>query len=215
MGVPMSSDTYGGFQGPKDLDGQFLTGTPVGVDLGVKHLLTLAPAAASADVSEGTVIHDSRVEAYFDSLQWRVRAFDDSRTLYQDRVGMILADRLRTLLDQLADEVMAFLEGIDIPIIVLEELSYTGRTLEECVIDGARIECWLFPSLKTRLAVKAGAAGVAVAEVDEEYSTRQCHICKQFTSVQDETVDCPTEDCPVDVVCRDLSAAATLAERVL
>ena len=92
----------------------------------------------------------------------------------------------------------------------------SGHPLEKKThIDaGADLECWLFPAMQRQLAVAAREAGIPVSVIDSQYSTRQCHECDQFVKVGSSMVTCTTADCPVGTVCRDRSAAATIAKRV-
>lgn len=48
--------------------------------------------------------------------------------------------------------------------------------------------------------------------VDPEYSTQECHFCGEL-GVDDDQLHCQNDECPVESVCSDRSAAVTLAKR--
>lgn len=206
----MSSTTppQAGVEPTVDVDSRFLSGTPVGVDVGRRNLLVLAPAPATADVAEGRVVHDARIEHCYTLLGRR----PDGVTSW---FGAILADHIQRLLDDVVQEAIAYVQSFDMPILVLEDLGYPQRSLEDCITDDAEPECWLYPTVHERLIEAAHAAGIPVMETSKKYTTRQCHVCGQLARVDDRTISCTTTDCPVDEVCRDRSAAATVANRVL
>lgn len=187
-------------------DSPLRAGTPVGVDIGLRNLLAAAPASASADVSEGVVFDDDRIEEYYTTLEYVPDTTGHTAT--------ILADKLHRVLNDVAQDVVAYTASFDVPLLVLEDLSYDDRSLSDCIESGAAVECWLYPAMQRAIIEAAAEAGIPVVSVTEKHSTQQCHGCLDFARVGDETIQCTTEDCPVGTVCRDLSAAVTVAQRV-
>lgn len=183
-----------------------LTDTTIGVDAGIRNLLTLAPASANPDVSEGRVIDDDQPELVYRTL---VHVPDNA-----PRTKRILTDRLHRAVENVAQEAVAYTASFNAPVLVVENLSYSRRSLSECIDDNAAIECWLLPAVQRALVEAARDAGIPAVSVSEEYTTQQCHECQDFACVGRETIRCTTENCPVAEVCRDRSAAVTIARRV-
>jgi len=187
-------------------DSPLRAGTPVGVDVGLRNLLAVAPASASADISEGAVFDDDRIEEYYTTLE---HVPDPS-----GHTATILAHKLHRVLNDVAQDVVAYTESFDVPLLVLEDLGYPDRSLSDCIESGAAVECWLYPAVQRAVIEAAADAGIPVVAANEKHSTQQCHGCLDFARVGDETIQCTTEDCPVETVCRDLSAAVTVAQRI-
>lgn len=187
-------------------DSRFVFGTPIGVDVGLKNLATLAPATAGPDVEEARVVHIEAVEAAYRALAESGEAAINCREA-------VLGEALQAHLTRITHEAMGYAQAFESPILVLEDLSLRDRPLRELITDGAEPECWIFPTLQNRLVELARAVGVPVATVDPAYSTRECHVCQQFARVENDVIHCTTPECPVGEVCRDKSAAVTLARR--
>lgn len=180
-------------------------GTAIGVDVGRRHVLTLAPADAGPHVEEARVVEEPRLAA----LGRR-----DGRDEYHAGAGVTSRQaRLEALLADVVERAVAYARSFDTPLLVLEDLEYPECDLAACLAGDADPECWLFPRLQARLTDRAVADGVPVAVVSETYTTKQCHVCDQFARVGDETIECTTDGCPVDDVCRDRSAAVSIAKR--
>lgn len=190
---------------PAPADTGFVTGTPVGVDVGRRNLLVLAPATDDPRVEEARIVDGDRLEERYAMLQQRGAA--------GGHVDAVLADRLLAGADDAAREALSYVETFEAPVMVLEDLGYPDRSLDACVAESAAPECWLYPALHQRLADQARRASIPVLTTSPKYTTRQCHVCDQFARVGTEVLTCPTDDCPVDDVCRDRSAAATIAKR--
>lgn len=72
---------------------------------------------------------------------------------------------------------------------------------------------WLVSAFQSVLVDHALDAGLPVARVDPEYTTKQCHECQQFARLEGDVIECGNGGCPVDEVGRDLSAALSIAGR--
>jgi transposase len=85
--------------------------------------------------------------------------------------------------------------------------------LTECARGQTEAGAWILPTLRDRLEDALSTEDYRVERVDATYSTQRCHVCEGLADVGQATISCETENCPVDAVCRDRSAAATLARR--
>jgi transposase len=74
---------------------------------------------------------------------------------------------------------------------------------------------WLLPTFRKALVERANEVGLPVARVDPSGSTQECHSCGEVGDVGSKMLKCTTPDCPVGEVCRDRSAALTIAQRGL
>jgi putative transposase len=184
-----------------------VSGTPIGVDAGLHHPLALDPADTNADLNETRAFAAPELQPAYEQLQAQHDARDAVAT--DNRM-----EQLRECVDGLARGALDYVRSFDLPVLVVEDLSYHDRELGECVVEGAYLECWLYPTLLGELTERATAAGITVVQTDADYSTQQCHACADLAVVEDETIRCTTPECPVGEVCRDRSAAVTLARRV-
>ncbi|WP_268258140.1 zinc ribbon domain-containing protein [Halopiger djelfimassiliensis] len=96
---------------------------------------------------------------------------------------------------------------------MLEDLSFCEATLwERRTVDDTGT--WLLPALQHAIAVKAQEADIPVTYVNPKYTTQQCHVCGELGRLENDTLECTTENCSVGTVCRDRSAAVNIAQRV-
>lgn len=185
----------------------FPAGTPIGVDIGLRNLLALAPADAAPDVAEGRVIDaGGRIEAAYTALQGCPDRAHPRRE--------VLTGRLRRAVTDILEAAVAYAASFDAPVLAVEELGYPGRSLADCIEGEQPVECWLYPVLQHGLTAAAVDAGIPVVSVSAKHTTQQCHQCLDFARVSGKTIQCTTSECPVGEVCRDLSAAVTIAGRV-
>ena len=126
-----------------------------------------------------------------------------------------LAQQLTDALDAAAHEALAYAQSFDMPpVLVLEDLDYAERSLTECVTEHAEIDCWLLPTIQERVVETAHAQGVPVAVTSPEHTTQECHVCGKHSRLRKTEIRCTNERCPVKTVCRDRSAAVTIAKRL-
>lgn len=190
--------------------------TVIGVDLGVKRLLVAAPADSDPDVPEPLVVGDGVERDLYNALgdtlgrldrravdtaEAEAQAVESYRSLLRQRFGLA-TDALVEYADQLGADVVA-----------LEDLQYESGTLAECARGATEAGQWVLPAFRDRLEATLAAEGYHVKRVDATYSTQQCHVCGEIADVGRGTILCETADCPVGRVCRDRSAAVTLAQR--
>jgi len=190
-----------------DPDAQVVTGTPVGVDIGLHQLLVVAPASAGADLDAARAFHTDGLRQRYAELRDRHDDPDGVR-------GDPIADWLHGRVDGLAEEAVAYARAFELPLLAIEKLPHPAWSLTECVVDDAELPCWAFQAVQSRLVEHASEAGMPVVATNAKYTTQQCHACGQFAHVEDETIRCTTDECPVGRACRDRSAAVTIAKRV-
>ena len=191
----------------RDTDTRLSFGIAIGVDVGRRNLLTLAPGTAAPEIDEALSIGTRGIEEHYAELRDR-----------HDRgwgVDEVLAGQLDDVLTASAMRAIAFALSFDEPpVLVLEDLSYDERSLDDCVTSGAGADCWLLSGIQQRLRGLAREQDIPVAVTTEENTTKECHVCGDPSKIRDETLKCTTEGCPVDVVDRDRSAAVTIAKRL-
>lgn len=182
-------------------------GTAVGVDIGVKNVLALAPRNAGTEIEESCVIQEPRLRAYYKTLLNRP-------TKHADRVDGIIKERLNCILDDIVDSAVSYAQTFDTPILVLEDLPYSTLELCDSLMTASDPACWLLPTVSDRLVEHATEAGIPVIKTSPKYTTQQCHICGDLASVGDDTITCTTPSCSVGSVCRDRSAAVSIAKHL-
>lgn len=219
--TPSSSSTGSPVIKPNTL---IASGTPIGVDVGKRNLLTLAPVAAGASLEESRVITGPDVDDLYDDLCRRQKEAVELEALvsedHQLDQGVLhptteaAVDGLHSMIEKAIENALSYAESFEMPVLVHERLSYHERTLAECVASGSEVDVWLYPTIQRSLVEQAQRRGIPAVFTSNKYTTRACHVCDQFARVERKTITCTTEDCPVDEVCRDRSAAASIARRV-
>lgn len=186
--------------------------TPVGVDVGVTNLAVAAPA--DGDPAGALVVDGEPVREQFEhlveaatALEW---AFPDSTG--QAAVVAAFYHRLRAQLGGAAVRVLDYVREHTAPALVVEDLAYSGHPLW-AFRHGGDVGTWLLPAFQSVLVDHAVAAGIPVAYVDRDFTTKECHECGQLARQDSATIVCTTDDCPVDEVGRDRSAALSIARR--
>ncbi|ELY93053.1 transposase, IS605 OrfB family protein [Natrialba chahannaoensis JCM 10990] len=130
----------------------------------------------------------------------------------QTQLFAALWHQIRPQVYDAAVRVVRYAQEFPAPTLVLEDLSFCEATLwERRTTDD--VGSWLLPALQHAIAVKAHDAGVPMRYVDPKYTTQQCHSCGELGHLERETLECTIEDCPVNTVCRDRSAAVSIAQR--
>lgn len=187
--------------------------TPVGVDLGVKHLVAAAPVNGSIDAAftiEGDHIR-SRHETLIEAMTALDSAIFDT-TAGQRQLFAAMWQQFRGQLFDVAVRVVRYAQRFSHPTLVLEDLSTCRHSLWERR-TAADVGTWLLPALQQGIAVKADEVGIPVRHVDPEYTSQQCHNCGNLGHLENETLECTSIDCSVGAVCRDRSAALSIAKR--
>lgn len=190
--------------------------TAIGVDLGVKRLLVAAPADAGPDVPNALAVGGGVERDLYDALG------DTLNRLASQPVDTTEAEREavethRSLLRQrfalAAHALVEYADRHDADVVALEDIEYEDGTLAECARGPTKAGEWVLPAFRERLEATLAAEGYRVERVDATYSTQRCHVCGELADLSRATITCETEGCPVDAVCRDRSAAVTLAGR--
>jgi len=213
----MSSHTAGSTttSGPT-LDGF----TPVGVDVGsTRYLFAAATPADGVDGAATVEAHYAhRIYQEFQSATHRLGTAPDYVD-EQDCLGALVArywPRLQRAFERAADQVVAVARAHPQPVLVLEELAGEPQPLVEAAYGERRWPSYCPDVAQHILAEQALDAGVAVTYVSPDYSSQLCHECETLGETGGrgcETLTCVNNDCPVGEVCRDRSAAVTIASR--
>jgi hypothetical protein len=184
--------------------------TTVGVDVGLKTLLAAAPASAEPDVGDALLAGGGTCHGLFNDL---LAALEDCAPPARTEV---VARYREQILDEMADaiaQLLDYLDTVDADVVVLEDLGHERKALADYVEDGEDAGAYILPELLARLETVLVAEGYAVGHVSPKYTSKLCHHCEEFGELGESTLRCTTDTCPVDTVCRDRSAAVTIATR--
>lgn len=188
-------------------------GTPVGVDLRVKHLVAAAPVDGS--VASAFTIEGDHIRSRHEILMEAMTALDSAifDTSHAEReLFAAMWQQFRGQLFDAAVRVIRYVRRFNRPILVLENLSTCRHSLWERR-TAADVGTWLLPALQQAIAVKADQAGIPVRYVDPQYTSQECHNCRDLGHLENETLECTSSDCSIGTVCRDRSAALSIAKR--
>lgn len=191
------------------------TRTFIGVDVGINSVAVAAPADGQpTDALEiaGEYVKTTFSEFQSASHRWALAGDYDDVSL-GDVVSRYWS-LLRAALEDAADRVVEYARGHSAPVLALEELSHDPLPLYACVCGNERVSAWVPATFQAILAERAVDAGVPVTYVDPHNTSQECHRCGELGELEAHRLVCTTEDCRVGDVCRDRSAALTIASRV-
>jgi len=188
--------------------------TPVGVDVGTKQLVT---AATAADPHGGPAVDERKyirhLYSEFCSATHRLSVAPE----YDETTIADLVDRywplFKTTFTLAAEEVINYAQQHESSVIVLEDLQMEQQPLRACRDGRVQLPTWCPPAVQGVLAKRAVEAGLAVIYVDAHNTTRECHRCGKVGELEWDQFSCTNDDCPIDEVCRDRSAAVSIANR--
>ena len=185
------------------------TAEVVGVDLGVKRLLAAAPASSGPDVTNAIVVDGLGVSELYERLGETLNGLEEGEA----HIAMPYRELLPRRFGVAAAALLDYVAEIGTGVVALEDFPHDRQPLAECARSGEKVGWWVLPELRHRLEADLAAAGYRVKRVSPKYTTQQCHVCDELASIGDDAISCTTETCPVDTVCRDRSAAVSIAKR--
>lgn len=190
--------------------------TAIGVDLGVKRSLVAAPPDPDPDVSDALVVGGSVERDLYDGLGDTLARLDEL-AVSTDEAEAETIETYRSLLRQrfglAVHALVEYADRHDADVVAFEDVNYKRGALAECARNRTKASEWVLPALRERLEVTLAAEDYRVERVNAAYSTQRCHVCGELSDLSPATITCETEGCPVDAVCRDRSAAVTIAQR--
>jgi len=190
--------------------------TPVGVDVGTKQLV--AVATADAHLSDAVVVDGERARRVFGAFQAATHRLQE-RAHSAESLGDVVWRywrRVRREFRTAAEAVLTVVDKHPRPVVVLEDLPHDRPDpLVACRCGNARASTWFPTVTQAVVADHVVDAGVPVAYVNPKHTTQQCHRSDLLACVEDSTIVCTTEDCPVGEVDRDRSAAVSIVKRTL
>ncbi|ELZ21483.1 transposase, IS605 OrfB family protein [Halosimplex carlsbadense 2-9-1] len=189
--------------------------TAVGVDLGEWYLAVAAPAGREPD--EALVVSGEEVREQYAALVGATHALEEATfdtTRGQSQLVAAVWESMQAEISDGVEQVVEYARQFPTPLLVLEDLYYSEVALWE-QRTSRELGAWLLPAFREALVVRANEVGLPVANVDPKGSTQQCHVCSEAGEVREKTLLCTTPDCPVEEVCRDRSAALTIAQRAI
>lgn len=190
--------------------------TPIGVDVGTKQLATAATAAGphgGPAVDERKYIRQLYSE--FCSATERLSlAPEYDETTLDDLVDRYWP-RFEAAFTHAAEEVITYAQQHESPMIVLEDLPVDQQPLRACRNGNVRLAAWCPPAVQSVLVKCAVKNGLPVTYVDPHDTSKECHRCGERGKLGEARFRCTNDACPIDDVCRDRGAAATIARRGL
>jgi len=189
--------------------------TPIGVDVGTRNLATVA--SADATLEDAVVVDGDRAQqlySEFTKATHRLREREDHAENLGDVVWRYWR-RFRHEFRAAADAVIEYAQRWPAPVVVLEDLAYQRRPLVACRHGRVPASAWFPAAVQAVVADRVVEAGLPTTYVSALNTTKQCHDCGELATKERETIVCSTADCPVDEVCRDRSAALTIATRAV
>jgi len=190
--------------------------TRIGVDLGEKNLLAAAPADAGPDIEEALVINSGVESALYDEVVAITRRLQTMEADTRLQEAAVFEHHLQVFNRRFAEaiaELWEFLDQFGSVVLVLEDLPAEYRPLITCRHGEVDAGTWLLPAFQRRLATASVQAGYPITYVDPDYTTKECHICGVHGERSSAELLCVNDGCPVNSICRDRSAAATIAQR--
>lgn len=191
--------------------------TPVGVDIGSTRHLFVATTPRDGPGNALTV-EASYVAALFAEFQSATHRLGAAPAYDDDCLGDLVArywPRIRTALERAAENVVEYAAAHPSAVLVVEDLPQRPRTLVDAANGGVRLASWIPPVARAVIVDVAAEAGLPIASVDPHETSRKCHVCGERGELLRDVLACSAPNCPVDEVCRDRSAAATIAKRVM
>ena len=198
-------------------------GTAIGLDVGEVTPATLAPATTQPDPTHFRRIEYDREATLARFERLRVRHDGSADDATEPRLPSASAtttpatseeaNALRGTVREVARRAIRYVQSFHAPVVVVESLGWPRRPLGWHTIRDLPFRAWLLPAIQTAVIDRARAVGVPVV-AGGGHSTVQCHRCSQRCRMRDRLVRCGTENCPVEGVDRDVSAAVTLSRRI-
>lgn len=187
--------------------------TPIGVDVGVKNLVTVAAAGGGL---EDALLRDG------DAVRRELSSLADSTQALRYAPGQSSAaevqlfaarwHRLRAILYDVATDVVEYAQQYAAPVLVLEDLEPDCEPLWTHRTD-KKPGNWLMPQVQQAIVRRAEQWCVPTAFVDARFTSQECHECGAIGELGNDTVRCTASDCHVGSACRDRSAAVSIATR--
>ncbi|GAA0253824.1 RNA-guided endonuclease InsQ/TnpB family protein [Haladaptatus pallidirubidus] len=138
------------------------------------------------------------------NAEWRI---DERFGYYQNA--------LTDIVEKASREVVEYATGFENPIIVMEDLTYIRERLDYGKYMNRRLHAWAFARLQGRIEDKARDAGIPVEYVNSAYTSQTCHECGHIGKRGSQAeFRCTNEECHVSTFQADISAAASIAQRV-
>jgi putative transposase len=187
--------------------------TFIGVDVGEKTLVAATPA--NGDLEAALLVDGGTIQRQYATLADVCDALDAAAFETDRGRSQILAALWRQIRPEIvaaAERTIAYAETFHKLRLVLEDLGHASPPLWR---DDVGSDCgtWLLPLLQEAIIGRAQEVGIGAITVDTTYSSQACHECGTHGDLGRATLLCTNDDCPVERVDRDASAAATLAQR--
>ena len=176
----------------------------VGIDLGVRNLLTASLATTDPDLSNALVVDGDPSRRLYAELAERDDApVEPYAQVLESRFEQAIAD-----LDAFVDEPEE---------IAVESLAYPEPgPLADAIDDGTDAGAWLMGRMRAHIDAWARRTETTVVEVFPENTSRECHACGAAGArTSDNRFVCPDESCAVEHVHADAGAAASIARRAV
>ena len=188
--------------------------TCIGVDVGLTRAFTAAPAGGAAE--DAFTISGSAIREAVDDLTTAQRRLCDVQfTTERSACEAFAAGWLyvRSKIIETAVRTVRYAEQFPDPVLVVEHFSSDGPSLWEWRTRDDAHDAWILPTLLEALELHADQSGIRVETVNRHGTSQECHVCGSGGELSAHTLRCSAPSCPVEEVCRDRSAALTIADR--
>jgi IS605 OrfB family transposase len=124
--------------------------------------------------------------------------------------------RLRAEFSHAADALCDYLSLFGNPVVVVEDLTYELQALSARLKGRSNASAWLLPTFHDVFRAKCRDRGFDVKFVDPDGTSRECHLCGRDgeKTADGRHLRCPRPSCSAGEVCRDRSAAVSIAKRI-
>ena len=191
--------------------------TPVGVDIGEAALATVChrdergtPTTPNIWSDESREVRNLR-KTYFTATH-RLQQREAERL--DEEYGDELWARIDHLIDKVSQEVVAHVQAVENPVLVLEDLQHLREEMDYGRFMNRRLHGWAFAKLHAQIQYKAAERGIPVDTVEPAYTSKTCHACgEEGYRPRQGTFKCTNDECWVSEYQADINAALNIAER--
>jgi transposase len=197
------------------LDSQPTSRTPIGVDVGVKQVAVAAPA--DADPVDAVAVDGGEVRTLYAEFTKATHGRTQEAGPTPESLGAVVAKywpRFEAAFERAADVLVEYARQHPRPVLVFEDLGHERKPLVACKYGNVAPSEWVPGVAINLLPELVRDAGVPAVSVRPEGTSSECHRCGERGDLGRDVLTCTTASCPVDDVCRDRSAAVSIANRV-
>jgi hypothetical protein len=194
---------------------QELPKTSIGVGIGVTRLAVAATAEGGPD--DAVVVDGTEIRTLYAEFTHGTQALTRDTEPTPESLGALVAEywpQFEPAFDRAAGVLLEYARQYPQPVLAFEQLGHERKPLVACKHGNVAPSEWIPSVAVHELVERVRGAGVPVITADPDGTTSECHRCGERGEVGRDLFTCLDEECPVNDVCRDRSAAVSLAKRV-